>query len=200
VKNSEIIHDVSGRRASFGSLAEKASGMKPPQDVKLKEPKDFKLVGKPTKRLNTREKINGAAIFGLDVPVPGMRVAMVARPPSSGGKVKSFDAAKAMPGVKHVVQIDRGVAVVADGFWSAKHGRATLTVDWDEGPLATLDSTTQGKEYADLASRPGAVAKKEGDVAPVLAGATKKFDAIYELAYLSPRLHGADQLRRRRAA
>ena len=176
-----------GQRASYGSLVEKAAKLAPPQNVTLKNPKDFKLVGKPTKRLDTPDKTNGQAIFGIDVNVPGMLVAVVARPPVFGGKVKSFDAgnAKAVPGVRHVIQIDRGVAVVADGFWPAKLGREALRIDWDEGPLAKLDSRKQGDEYAALAKKPGAVAKKEGDAANAFSSAAKKFEAVYDLPYLA---------------
>ncbi len=113
------------RRLSYGKLAERAADLKPPKNVALKDPKDFSLIGKPTKRLDTPDKVNGKAVFGLDVQLPGMLVALVARPPVFGGKVKSFNAdkAKAVPGVRHVVQIPRGIAVVADGFWPAKKGR-----------------------------------------------------------------------------
>ena len=106
-------------------LVERASRLSPPKDVALKDPKDFKLIGKPTKRLDTPSKVDGTAVFGLDVTLPGMLVAVVARPPVFGGKAKAIDAAgaKAVPGVRHVVEIDRGVAVVADGFWAAKKGR-----------------------------------------------------------------------------
>src|SRR5207244_6392325 len=129
----------------------------------VKNPKEFKLVGKPTKRLDTPDKTNGKAIFGIDVNVPGMLVAVVARPPVFGGKVKSFDGdnTKKVPGVRHVIQIDRGIAVVADGFWPAKLGRDALKIEWNEGPLAKLDSRKQRDEYAELAKKPGAVAKKE---------------------------------------
>src|SRR5207302_5165926 len=141
-------HAASGRQLSFGKLAEKAATLKPPQNVALKDPKDFKIVGKPTKRLDTPDKTNGKAIFGIDVNVPGMLVAVVARPPVFGGKVKSFNAAKAkaIPGVRHVVQIDRGIAVVADGFWPAKLGREALEIAWDDGRLAALDSRQQHDE------------------------------------------------------
>ena len=120
-EKGKVIHTSSGRGLSYGQLVEKASGMTVPADIKLKEPKDFKIIGKPTKRLDTPEKINGTGIFGLDVKLPGMLTALIARPPVFGGKLKSFNAdkAKAIPGVKHVVEIERGVAVVADGFWAA---------------------------------------------------------------------------------
>jgi len=182
-----VVHAASGKRVAYGQLAEKAADLKPPENVKLKDPKDYRIIGKPTKRLDTPEKVNGKAIFGLDVQRPGMLVAVVARPPVFGGKVKSFnpDKAKAVPGVKHVVEIPRGIAVVADGFWPAKKGREALTIEWDDGPLAALDSRTQLDEYAALAKKPGAVARKEGDAAGALAMAAKTFEAVYDLPYLA---------------
>ena len=175
------------QRASYGSLVEKASKLDPPQNVTVKNPKDFKLVGKPTKRLDTPDKTNGKAIFGIDMHVPGMLVAAVARPPVFGGKLKSFNAEKAtaVPGVRHVIQIDRGIAVVADGFWPAKLGREALEISWDEGPLAGLESRKQYDEYAELAKKSGAVATKEGDAANALGSAAKKFEAVYDLPYLA---------------
>jgi isoquinoline 1-oxidoreductase subunit beta len=182
-----VVHAASGRRVSYGKLAEKAADLKPPEDVALKDPKDFRLVGKPTGRLDTPDKVNGKAVFGLDVLLPGMLVALVARPPVFGGKVKSFNADKvrAVPGVKHVVQIPRGVAVVADGFWAAKKGRAALEVVWDDGPLASLDSRTQLEQYAELAKQPGVAARKEGDAADALTKAARTFEAVYDLPYLA---------------
>jgi isoquinoline 1-oxidoreductase beta subunit len=176
-----------GQRASFGSLAAKASRLTPPQDVALKDPKDFKIVGKATKRLDTPDKTNGKAIFGLDVTVPGMLVAVVARPPVFGGKVQSFNAdkARAVSGVKHVVQVPAGIAVVADGFWPAKLARELLEIVWDDGPLGTLDSRAQFAQYAELAKKPGAVATRQGDVAAALEAAAKKFEAVYDLPYLA---------------
>ena len=186
-QNGQVIEPSTGRRLSYGRLAEKASRMTPPQSVTLKDPKDFKLVGKPTKRLDTPEKTNGKGIFGIDVKVPGMLVAVVARPPVFGGKVQRVNAskAKAVSGVRHVLEINRGVAVVADGFWSAKLGREALEIVWDEGQLAGLDSRTQREHYAALAKQPGGVAKKEGDVAAAMGLAAKKIEAVYELPYLS---------------
>jgi isoquinoline 1-oxidoreductase subunit beta len=184
---SHVLERSSGRRLSFGQLAEKAAGMKPPRTVALKDPKDFKIVGKPTKRLDTPEKTNGQAIFGLDVQVPGMLIALVARSPVFGGKLKSFNAdkAKSLPGVRHVVEIERGVAVVADGFWPAKKGREALETVWDEGPLAKLDSRSQGEQYARLAEQAGATARKEGDVIVALGKAARKLEAVYDLPYLA---------------
>jgi len=182
-----IIHAPSRRQLSYGELVERASQLTPPQDVPLKEPKDFKLIGKPLKRLDTPEKINGTALFGLDINVPGMLTAVVARPPVFGGRVKSLDAnrAKATLGVRHVVEIDRGVAVVADGYWAASKGREALQIAWDEGTLAGLDSRKQREEYAALAQQLGAVARKEGDVATAMGRTMKKLEAVYELPYLA---------------
>jgi len=182
-----VIHDASNRKISYGELVDKAVTITAPKEVKLKDAKDYKLIGKPTKRLDTPEKINGSGIFGLDVRIPGLLTAVIARPPVFGGKVKSFNAdkAKAIPGVKEVVQIDRGIAVVANGFWPAKLGRDALEIVWDEGALSALDSKTQTKQYADLAKQAGAVAKKEGDVSSVKDKATKKFEVVYELPYLA---------------
>ncbi|MDQ6801785.1 MAG: xanthine dehydrogenase family protein molybdopterin-binding subunit [Acidobacteriota bacterium] len=186
-QNGYVIHEATKRRLSYGQLAEKASTMPAPQNVTLKDPKDFKLLGRPTKRLDTPEKVNGKAMFGLDVTLPNMLVAVVERPPVFGGKVRSFNAdkAKAVAGVRDVVQIDRGVAVVANGFWAAKQGREALEVVWDEGPLSGLDSAAQRDQYAELAKQPGAVAKKEGDAAAAMAQATTKLEAVYEFPYLA---------------
>ena len=182
-----VIHDATGRKLSYGELVDKAATITAPKEVKLKDAKDYKLIGKPIKRLDTPEKIDGSGIFGLDVKIPGLLTAVIARAPVFGGKVKSFNAdkAKAIPGVKEVVQIDRGIAVVANGFWPAKLGRDALEIVWDEGALSTLDSKSQTKQYADLAKQTGAVAKKEGDVAAVKSKAVKNFDVVYDMPYLA---------------
>ena len=172
-ENGYVIHDPSGQKFSFGQLAQKASSLKPPATVALKESKNFHLIGQPTRRLDTPGKVSGRAVYGLDVKVPGMLTALIARPPVFGGKVRSFaaDKALAIPGVRQVVEIDRGLAVVADGFWPARLGRQALEIDWDEGPLAGLDSEQQRRQYAELAELPGAVAAQQGNVAPALAQA-----------------------------
>jgi isoquinoline 1-oxidoreductase beta subunit len=182
-----VVHAASGRRVSYGKLAEKAAELKPPENVALKDPKDFRLVGRPIRRLDTPDKVNGKAIFGLDVQLPGMLVALVARPPVFGGKVKNYsaDRARAVPGVKRVVEIPCGVAVVADGFWPAKKGREALDVVWDDGPLASLDSRTQFEQYAELAKKPGVAARKDGDTAEALKKAARTFEAVYDLPYLA---------------
>lgn len=183
----KVIHTATGRSLLYSELVSKAVGIKVPADVPLKNPKDFKIIGKPTKRLDTQQKIDGTAVFGLDVKVAGLLTALIARPPVFGGKVKSFNdaKAKAIPGVKHVVEIERGIAVVADGFWAAKLGREALEIVWDEGALTNLDSVTQRQQYATLAKEPGVTAKKEGDAASARTKAVKKIDAVYELPYLA---------------
>ena len=187
VEKSVVLHKASNRKLRFGELVEAASKLTPPKDVQTKDPKSFKIVGKATKRLDTPEKTNGKAIFGMDVQLPGMLTAVIARPPVFGGKVKSFqaDKAKAVPGVKHVVEIDRGIAVVADGYWPAKKGRQALEIVWDEGPLAKLDSKTQRDEYASLAAKPGAVATKKGDAEAAIGKSPIVLEATYDLPYLS---------------
>jgi isoquinoline 1-oxidoreductase beta subunit len=185
--NGFVIHAASNRRASFGSLADVAATLTPPKDVPLKDPKDFKLIGKPTRRLDTPAKVNGSAQFGLDVQIPGMMTAMVARSPVFGGKVVSVNAekAKAVAGVKDVVQVPSGVAVIANGFWPAKLGRERLEVTWDDGPNANLSTVGMREQYSTLAKTPGLVAKKIGDPAKALAGAAKTITAEYEVPYLA---------------
>src|SRR5262249_7193820 len=175
-----VVHAATGRRLAYGKLAEKAADLKPPRKVKLKDPKDFRIVGKPTRRLDTPDKVSGKAVFGIDVQLPGLLVALVARPPVFGGKVKRYsaDRAKAVPVVTHVVEIPRGIAVVAEGFWPAKKGREALEVVWDDGPLAALDSGKQLDEYAELAKKPGVSARKDGDAAGALKKAAKTFEAV----------------------
>jgi isoquinoline 1-oxidoreductase beta subunit len=187
VENSVVRHQGSNRQFRFGELVEAASKLMPPKDVQTKDPRTFKIVGTPKKRLDTPDKTNGKAIFGMDVQLPGMLTAVIARPPVFGGKVKSFNAekAKAIPGVKHVVQIDRGIAVVADGYWPATKGRKALEIVWDEGPLAKLDSQSQRDEYAALAAKPGAVATKKGDAAGVIGKSQVVLEAVYDLPYLA---------------
>ena len=186
-EKGSVIHAASSRRASFGSLADLAAKIEAPKDVPLKDPKDFKLIGKATRRLDTPSKINGTGQFGLDVQIPGMMTAVVARAPVFGGKVRSFNAdkAKAVSGVKDVVQVPSGVAVVATGFWPAKLGREKLEIDWDDGPNATLSTTGMRVQYASLSQKPGLVARKVGDAAKALAGAAKTITAEFEVPYLA---------------
>lgn len=186
-ENGTIYHDASKRHVTYGGVALAASKLPVPQDVPLKDPKNYRIIGKPTKRLDTPPKVNGTAQFGLDVRQPAMLYAVVARCPVFGGKVASFDAtkAKAVPGVQSVVEISRGVAVVADNTWAAMQGRRALEVKWDEGPNAQVTSESISKLFADQMAKTGAEARKEGDASSALAGAAKKIEAIYEVPYLA---------------
>ncbi|HKM90335.1 MAG TPA: xanthine dehydrogenase family protein molybdopterin-binding subunit [Candidatus Acidoferrales bacterium] len=186
-ENSTVVHDASKRRAAYGELVARAATVKPPAEVKLKDPKDFKIIGKSVHRLDTPAKTNGSAIFSIDIERPGMLVAVVARPPVFGGRAKGYDATatKAIRGVKDVVEIPRGIAVLADGYWAARRGRDALKIDWDEGPMAGYSTEKQRAEYSALAKTPGAVARKDGDAAAALARAAKTLEAEYELPYLA---------------
>ncbi len=174
-------------RARYGELAAAAAQLPPPKTAPLKDPKDWKLIGKPTKRLDTPEKITGRAQFGMDVRFPGLLIAVVARPPVFGGRVRSFDAtgAKAIPGVRKVVEVPTGVAVVADHFWAAKLGRDALKIDWDLGPHATLDGTALREQFRKLAGTTGAPAAEAGNVAEALGKAAKTIEAEYAVPYLA---------------
>jgi isoquinoline 1-oxidoreductase beta subunit len=179
---------VSGdKRLSFGKLAAAAQKRTPPASVRLKDRKDWKIVGHPTKRLDSPEKVTGQAQFGLDVRLPGMLTAVVARAPVFGGTVKSFraDRAKAVPGVKAVVQVPSGVAVVGDHFWAAKLGRDALEIDWDLGPGAQLDSERLRQEFRSAAGTPGMKAAAAGDVDAGLRSAAKTVEAEYEVPFLA---------------
>src|ERR1700722_11126714 len=140
--NSEVMHKASGRRLSYGALALAASSEVPPKDVPLKDPKDFILIGKPLKRLDTPDKVNGKAVYGIDAMLPGMKFATLKTCPVFGGKVAKVDdsAARKVPGVRKIVVLDDLVAVVGDHMWAAKKGVDALVVDWDEGPNARISS------------------------------------------------------------
>ena len=175
------------RRLRYGELASEAALLPVPASVALKDPKDWKVIGQPTRRLDTPEKINGAAVFGLDVQFDGLLTAVVARSPVFGGKVKSFDASAAMavPGVRKVVQVPSGIAVVAEHFWAARQGREALKVDWDLGPGATLDTVAMLAEFRKLATAAGKVAASAGDAAGTLAKAGKVVEVEYVAPYLA---------------
>jgi isoquinoline 1-oxidoreductase beta subunit len=161
----EVLHAASGRRLRYGALVDKAAALPIPERVALKDPKAFRILGQPLARLDIPEKVNGKAVFGIDVNRPGMLVARVVRPPVFGGSVASFDAAaaRAVPGVRHVVQVSGGVAVVADGYWAASKGAQALRVTWNDGPLAKLSTDDIRRRYAELAQKPGAVGRSDGD-------------------------------------
>ena len=176
-----------GKKASYGQLAVAASQLPVPKEPRLKAFKDSRYVGKPVKRLDTPSKVNGTAGYGIDVKLPGMLYASLAQCPVIGGKVASFDAARAkgMPGVMNVVQINDGVAVVAKTWWQAKTARDALDIKWDEGPGKALNTENIASGLKTAAAKPGAVIKKVGDVDQGMKGAAKTIEASYELPFLS---------------
>ncbi|MBZ5578492.1 MAG: xanthine dehydrogenase family protein molybdopterin-binding subunit [Acidobacteriia bacterium] len=186
-ENGAVLNTSTNARLTYGSLAEAAAKLPVPTTPALKDPKQFRYIGKSLKRLDTPLKVNGTAVFGIDAKVPGMQFAVIAKCPVFGGKVASFDAtkAKAVPGVKQVVPVSSGVAVVADNTWNAMEGRKALQIQWDEGPVAKWSSPGIRQMFADLVAKPGAVARKVGDADTALNAAAKKLDAVYEAPYLS---------------
>ncbi len=187
VRDGVIRHAASGREARFGELAEAAAREPVPADVFLKDPKDFRLIGKPLMRKDTPEKVNGSAIFTADIRLPDMLTAVVARPPRFGAKVKSLDAtaARGVAGVVDVVRIEEGVAVLAKDFWRAKLGRDALKLEWDERDAFKLSSEEIYAQYRELAKKPGAVAANKGDAARTLAAAEKVIEAEYTFPFLA---------------
>ena len=186
-ENSVVVNAATGAKATYGELADAAAQAPPPTGVPLKNPSQYKIIGTPRKRLDTPEKVNGKATFGIDVRVPDMLHAVVTRCPVFGGKAASFDATKtnAMPGVKHVLRISSGVAVVADNTWNAIQARNALAIQWDEGAHAGVNSADIRKEWEALSQQPGAVGRQDGDTPSALAGAAKKIEAVYEAPYLA---------------
>src|SRR5580698_9260538 len=184
--NSKVMHQTSGRELSYGALALAASSEMPPKDVALKDPKDFVLIGKPLKRLDTPDKVNGKAVYGIDAMLPNMKFARVRTCPVSGGKVAKVDdsAALKIPGVHKVVVLDDLVAVVGDHMWAAKKGIEALVSDWDEGPNARVSSKQVWDDLRAASEKDGAVAKSEGDIVKGLATGDK-FEAAYELPFLA---------------
>ncbi|MBK6974458.1 MAG: xanthine dehydrogenase family protein molybdopterin-binding subunit [Sterolibacteriaceae bacterium] len=187
VADGVVMHKGSGKKSTFGQLA-KAAGEQPvPAEVTLKDPKDFKLIGKRIPRKDSPDKTTGKAVFTQDIHLPGMLTAAVAHPPLFGAKVKSFDAgkARAVKGVVDVVQIPSGVAVLGHDTWSAKKGRDELVVEWDESAAFKLGSAEIMARYREAAKAPGVVARKEGDADQALTAATRKFEASFEFPYLA---------------
>ncbi len=182
----EVIHQASGRRLKYGALVDKAAALPVPTGVTLKDPKNFKVLGNSLARLDVPEKVNGSAVFGIDVKLPGLLTAKVVRCPVFGGKVARFNAdkAKAVAGVKNVVQITNGVAVVADNYWSASRGAQALEVTWDEGPLAKLTSADILAKYRELAQQTGKVARNDGNADSMIAS-SKAFERTFEAPFLA---------------
>jgi isoquinoline 1-oxidoreductase subunit beta len=183
----EVIHEPSGRRLGYGALADKAAELPLPRSVPLKDPKEFKLIGTPAKRLDAPGKVNGTAEFGIDVKVNGMKFAMVAACPVFGGKLASVDdnTAKAIKGVHQVVRLDDAVAVVADHTWAAKKGLAALDIRWNEGPNAKLSTRDIVQRLVAASQRSGVVARRQGDPDKAMASAVRKVEAVYEAPFLA---------------
>jgi isoquinoline 1-oxidoreductase subunit beta len=186
-ENSVITHTPSGRKTSYGKVAEAAAKLEPPKEVTLKDPKDWKIAGKPLKRLDTLDKVNGKMTYGIDVKLPGMVYAAIKDCPVFGGKVKSFDAARVtgMRGVKHVLPVgDTGVAVVGDTWWNAKTALAALPIVWDEGENAKVTSASIADFLkAGLDAEQTFIGNQKGDAKGTLAKATKKVEAVYAWPY-----------------
>jgi isoquinoline 1-oxidoreductase subunit beta len=184
-ENGFVVSDTD--KIAFGDLAEAATSLPTPTSVTLKDPKDWKIIGKATKRLDGPEKINGTAKFGQDIKFDGLKTAMVARSPVFGGKVKSFDAtaSKQIKGVQNVVQVPTGVAVIADHYWAAKQGRDALKIEWDLGENATLDSKKMLEEYRTLAASTGLSAAKAGDTQSAFSKSSTVIEAEYVAPYLA---------------
>ena len=182
-----VIHGPTGRTLAYGALVDRAATLSLPGDVPLKHPKDWKLIGTPAKRLDSPDKVNGKAQYGIDVRLPGLKVATVAVCPVFGGKLASVDdsKAKAIPGVHQVVRLADAVAVVAEHMWAAQQGVAALDIRWDEGPNAQLTTADIVRQLDAASQKPGVVARKDGDVAQAMAGAARKIEAIYQVPFLA---------------
>ncbi len=182
-----VVFGADSQQARFGELVAAAAKLTPPAEVKLKEKADFHTIGKPKPRLDTPPKVNGTAQFGIDVYVPDMLTAVVARPPVFGASLSSVDdsAAKQVDGVRQIVTIPSGVAVVADSFWQAKKGREALKLEWDSKGNETLSSEGIIKQYHELADTAGVVARQDGDVTATLDKAAQTVTAAYEFPYLA---------------
>ncbi|MBV9814264.1 MAG: xanthine dehydrogenase family protein molybdopterin-binding subunit [Alphaproteobacteria bacterium] len=186
--NSIVTHKASGRTLRYGEVAEAASKLPPPSEPKLKDPKDWTLLGTPQKRLDTLEKVTGKPIYGIDVRVPNMLYAAIVQCPVFGGTPKSYDETKirGLKGVRQVVQLPNAVAVVADSWWQAKTAVDALPVTWDEGQSGKVSSTSIAEFLrAGLAAADAAVIRKDGDVDAALASAAKRIEAEYGAPFLS---------------
>jgi isoquinoline 1-oxidoreductase beta subunit len=187
VSKGVITHKASNRSTTYGKVAEAAAKLEPPKELKLKDPKDWTIAGKPLKRLDTADKVTGKQKYSMDFTLPGMLCAAVKECPVFGGKLKGFDAAKitGMPGVKKVVQSgDAAVAVVADTWWQAKTALAALPIEWDEGPNAKVSSASIAEWLkAGLDAEEAYVGNKQGDAKAAIAGAAKKVEAVYSYPF-----------------
>ena len=185
-ENGEVLHDASARKASYGELVQAAAALTPPQNPPLKPAADFKLIGKSLKRLDTPDKVNGKAVYGIDARPEGVKIATLASCPVFGGKVAhvSDDRAKTVPGVRQVIVLDDLVAVVGDHMWAAKQGLDALDITWDEGPNANLSTADVLNGLVTASEKAGAVAKSTGDIAKALGEGTK-IEATYHVPFLA---------------
>src|SRR5438309_387502 len=186
-RNGMVEHVPTGRRVGFGELTARAATLPVPADPPLKPTSEFRILGKRMPRLDTPDKVSGAAVFGLDVRVPGMVYSAVARCPVFGGRVETFDPAPALavPGVQRVVQIASGVAVVAERTWAAFQGKRALKIEWDEGRAARWSSDGIWSAFAAAAARSGEVVRAVGDVDANLQAAARTVEAVYQAPYLA---------------
>ena len=185
-ENGEVLHDASSRKAAYGELTQAAAALTPPQNPPLKSPASFKLIGKSLKRLDTPDKVNGKAVYGIDARPPGVKIATLASCPVFGGKVAhvSDGRAKTVPGVRQVVVLDDLVAVVGDHMWAAKQGLDALDITWDEGPNADVSTADVLNGLVAASEKAGAVAKSTGDAVKALAAGTR-LDATYHVPFLA---------------
>jgi isoquinoline 1-oxidoreductase beta subunit len=187
-RRAVVTHTRTGRTLGYGELADAAARQPVPQDMPLKPPGGWQLVGTSARRVDTPAKVDGTAIFGIDIRLPEMRVATVAACPVIGGRLRSVDdqAARAVPGVHDVIRIDNAVAVTADHYWAARQGLEALEIVWDDGPNASLSSADLVRDLRDAYGKKKPVpARHDGDVDGALARATKKVEAAYELPFLA---------------
>ena len=187
VQSGEVFHPPTGRSAKYGELADDAARVPVPEGVALKRPEDFKLIGTPAKRLDAPSKVNGTAVYGIDVRPPGVKIATLAQSPVFGGRVKSVDdtAAKAINGVRQIVRLDDAVAVVADHMGAAKKGLEALKIEWDDGPHAKLDTQQVVDELEKATINSGAVAQNIGNSDEAMANAVTKVEATYQVPFLA---------------
>ena len=186
-ENGAVVHAPTGRRLGYGALVDAAAKLPVPEKVAVKEPAEFKLVGRAHRRLDTSGKVNGTAKFGIDARLPGMKFAALAQSPTFGGKLVSVDEAKAkaVRGVTQVVRLDDAVAVVAHHTWAAKQGLVAASPQWDAGPNAKLSTADVVAQLASASEKPGAVARHDGDAAGAIARAARRVDAVYEQPFLA---------------
>jgi isoquinoline 1-oxidoreductase beta subunit len=186
-QRGEVIHEATGRRSAYGDLAGDAARMPVPESVALKRPQDFKLIGTPAKRIDTPAKVNGTAVYGIDVRPAGVKIATLAQSPVFGGRVKSVDdtAAMAVKGVRQIVRLDDAVAVVADHMGAAKKGLAALKIEWDDGAHAKLTTADVARDLEEATLGSGAIAQNIGDADKAMASAITKVEAVYQVPFLA---------------